>query len=44
MIYDPSIWLKNYDPGVGPEVEIYGDSLAQIFRREGQPSLPTDRP
>jgi long-chain acyl-CoA synthetase len=42
MIYDPSIWLKNYDPGVSPEVEIYGESLAQIFRERG--SEFADRP
>ena len=42
MIYDPRIWLKNYDPGVGPEVEIYGQSLAQIFEESG--SRYADRP
>ena len=35
MIYDPDIWLKNYDPGVGAEVQIYGESLAQVFEESG---------
>ncbi len=36
MIYDPNIWLKNYDPGVGAEVDIYGESLAQLFEETGR--------
>ena len=36
MIYDPQIWLKNYDPEVTPEVEVYGRSLAAVFLESGQ--------
>jgi acyl-CoA synthetase (AMP-forming)/AMP-acid ligase II len=36
MIYDPKIWLKNYDPGVGPEVEFHGQSLSQVFEESGR--------
>lgn len=35
MIYDPQIWLKNYDPGVDPEVEVYGQSLVGVFQESG---------
>ncbi len=35
MIYDPKIWLKNYDPGVGPEVDIRGRSLCEVFEEMG---------
>ena len=31
MIYDPKIWLKNYDPGVEAEVQIKGQSLIQVL-------------
>jgi acyl-CoA synthetase (AMP-forming)/AMP-acid ligase II len=36
MIYDPSVWLKNYDPGVDAEVKIQGRSLHQIFEEMGR--------
>jgi len=42
MIYEPKIWLKNYDPGVGPEVDVYGESLAQLF--EQRASQFADKP
>jgi acyl-CoA synthetase (AMP-forming)/AMP-acid ligase II len=35
MIYDPKIWLKNYDPGVAPEIEIRGQSLSHLFEESG---------
>jgi acyl-CoA synthetase (AMP-forming)/AMP-acid ligase II len=31
MTYDRSLWLKSYDPGVGPEVQIEHDSLPACF-------------
>lgn len=31
MIYDSSLWLRSYDPGVSPEVEIRYDSLPECF-------------
>jgi len=36
MIYDPQIWLKNYDSDVKPEIEIKGTSLAQVFDEIGK--------
>jgi acyl-CoA synthetase (AMP-forming)/AMP-acid ligase II len=36
MIYDPAIWLENYDPGVGPEIRIRGRSLAHVFDEMGR--------
>ncbi len=42
VIYDPKIWLKNYDPGVGPEVEIYGESIGRLLEERG--TKYADRP
>ncbi len=36
MIYEPKIWLKNYDPGVDPEIELHGQSLSQVFEETGR--------
>lgn len=36
MIYDPKIWLKNYDPGVGPEIELRGRSISRVFEENGR--------
>lgn len=36
MIYDPQIWLKNYDSDVGSEVEIYNGSLSRCFEESGK--------
>lgn len=36
MVYEPEIWLKNYDPGVPPEVEIHGRSLSHVFDEMGR--------
>ncbi|MBM3299637.1 MAG: hypothetical protein FJY85_06765, partial [Deltaproteobacteria bacterium] len=31
MIYEKSLWLKSYDPGVRPEIDIEYQSLPQCF-------------